>query len=60
MTMDEGIKRFQLRVSRTRQHAGRYLESKGKRFLIDFGIENCLEVSRIHWRTLKLKRRRKT
>lgn len=43
MTLDEYAKRYKLRIPATKAYACRFLESRGLRFLIEFGIENAVD-----------------
>ena len=52
----ETLRRLGIRLGPKQYKAGRYLESRGKVFCVDFGYENAVELARQDWRA---RRRRK-
>lgn len=44
------LRKLQIRVGPKQHMAMKYLENVGKRFLVDFGYENAIEMAREHWR----------
>ncbi len=53
MKADELFRLLKMRVTAKQRAACRYLESIGERICVEFGIDNCIERAREHWRNRK-------